>query len=66
MNYVEIAYIESLTDKEKKAYDIARSHLGSSFDLSKSSGFIKWKTTYVVPSETPLPLDASNRDLKSR
>jgi hypothetical protein len=66
MNSVEIAYIESLTDKEKKAYDIARSHLGSSFDLSKSSGFMKWKKTYVLPSETPAPLDASKRDLNSR
>jgi len=66
MNAVEIAYIESLTDKEKKAYDIAQSHLGSSFDLSKSSGFIKWKKTYVLPSEPSPELDASNRDLKSR
>jgi hypothetical protein len=36
------SYIESLTEKEKQAYEIARSHLGSSFSLEKSLGFIKF------------------------
>jgi hypothetical protein len=35
-------YVNSFTEKEKKAYDIARSHLGSSFSLEKSVGFIQW------------------------
>lgn len=35
-------YVESLSPKEKQAYEIAKSHLGSSFDLNKSLGFIKW------------------------
>jgi len=35
-------YIASLSEKEKKAYDIAREHLGTSFQLEKSNGFIKW------------------------
>ena len=42
-------YIESLSEKELKAYQIAKSHLGSSFSLEKSKGFIDWKakiTTY--------------------
>ena len=29
------AYIEQLTDDEKKVYIIAKEHLGSSFDLEK-------------------------------
>ena len=36
-------YIKSLSDKEYQAYMIAKSHLGSSFDLEKSLGFIDWK-----------------------
>lgn len=36
-------YIESLSEKETKAYNIAKSHLGSSFSLEKSRGFIEWK-----------------------
>ena len=40
-------YLNSLTEKELKAYKIAKSHLGSSFDLKKSNGFLEWeKTTY--------------------
>lgn len=35
-------YLKSLSEKEMKAYLIAKEHLGSSFDLSKSVGFIKW------------------------
>lgn len=36
-------YIESFTAKEKQAYLIAKSHLGSSFSLYKSVGFLQWK-----------------------
>jgi hypothetical protein len=36
-------YVESLNPKEYKAYMIAKSHLGTSFDLDKSVGFLKWK-----------------------
>jgi hypothetical protein len=36
-------YLESLNEKEKKAYSIAKSHLGSSFQLEKSNTFIQWK-----------------------
>jgi hypothetical protein len=35
-------YIESLNELEKKAYEIAKSDLESSFDLVKSIGFLKW------------------------
>lgn len=37
------SYIETLTFKEKKSYLIAQSHLGSSFQLDKSTGFVEWK-----------------------
>lgn len=35
-------YLKTLTEKELMAYEIAKDHLGSSFDLEKSNGFIKW------------------------
>jgi hypothetical protein len=35
-------YIESLSEKELQAFCIAKSHLGTSFSLEKSLGFIKW------------------------
>ena len=36
-------YLKSLSEKEKKAYEIAKEHLGMSFQIEKSNGFIKWK-----------------------
>lgn len=36
-------YIDSFSEKELVAYQIAKSHLGSSFSLEKSKGFIEWK-----------------------
>ena len=36
-------YIQSLSEREHKAYLIAKSHLGSSFDLEKSIGYMEWK-----------------------
>ena len=35
-------YMENMDDKERTAYEIAKEHLGSSFDLVKSLGFIKF------------------------
>lgn len=40
---VQKLYLESLSPKEYKAYLIAKDHLGSSFSLLKSVGFLKWK-----------------------
>jgi|688.fasta_scaffold728719_2 hypothetical protein len=37
------AYLDSLNEKELKAYNIAKTHLGMSFQLEKSIGFIRWK-----------------------
>jgi hypothetical protein len=36
-------YLQSLSEKDLQGYEIAMSHLGNSFDLSKSLGFIEWK-----------------------
>lgn len=35
-------YIESMNEKEKQALEIAQSHLGSSFDIEKCIGFLKF------------------------
>ena len=35
-------YIKSLNELEKVAYKIAKKDLGSSFDIIKSIGFLKW------------------------
>jgi hypothetical protein len=36
-------YISSLTDLERQTMEIAKSHLGSSFNMKKSIGFLNWK-----------------------
>jgi hypothetical protein len=36
-------YLKSLTAKELQGYHIAKSHLGTSFNLEKSIGFLDWK-----------------------
>ena len=38
------AYYQQLTPFEKRTCDIAREHLGSSFDLARSNGFIRWSS----------------------
>ena len=35
-------YLNSLDDNEKKAYEIAFQHLGSSYNICKSNGFKEW------------------------
>ena len=36
-------YIQTLTPFELKGLAIAKDHLGPSFDMKRSSGFIRWK-----------------------
>lgn len=36
-------YLKSLTKKERMGYEIAKSHLGLSFQLEKSNGYLEWK-----------------------
>ena len=42
-------YILSLNEKELKAYNIAREHLGMSFSLEKSIGYLTWKKDNIKP-----------------
>ncbi len=37
-----INYLNSLSEIEEQAYVIAIDHLGSSFNILKSNGFLKW------------------------
>ena len=36
-------YLNELDDNNKKAYEIAYNHLGSSFNILRSNGFKEWK-----------------------
>jgi hypothetical protein len=38
-----LKYLEQLGDKERIAYSIAKEHLGTSFNVLKSIGYINWK-----------------------
>lgn len=38
-----LKYLEQLGDKERIAYSIAKEHLGTSFNIVKSIGYITWK-----------------------
>jgi hypothetical protein len=38
-------YLETLSEKERKSYEIAKEHLGMSFQLDKSVGYLKWVKT---------------------
>lgn len=40
---VEEEYLKSLNPKELKAYQIAKDHLGSLFNISNSNGFLAWR-----------------------
>jgi len=40
-------YMETFGSKELQAYHIAKSHLGSTFSLEKSNGFIEWKKKFT-------------------
>jgi hypothetical protein len=40
-------YLSEMTEKERIGYKIAFEHLGSSFDICRSNGFINWKKNKV-------------------
>lgn len=44
-------YLKTLTEKEMKAYEIAKDHLGSSFELEKSVGYLKWLSKQQSPEK---------------
>jgi len=39
---MEQLYLTQLTPQERKAHDIAKSHLGTSFDILRSNGYKAW------------------------
>ena len=39
---MEQLYLKQLTPQERKAHDIAKSHLGTSFDILRSNGYKAW------------------------
>jgi transcriptional regulator CtsR len=43
-------YISSLNDQERKTLEIAKDHLGTSFNIVKSVGFINWNETRSTKS----------------
>ena len=42
LTQLEYQYLETLSEKEKKSYEIAKEHLGMSFQLDKCVGYLKW------------------------
>lgn len=41
--FLQREYLETLSQKEKQSVLIAASHLGMSFQLKKSVGYLKWR-----------------------
>lgn len=39
---LEKEFLDSLNEKERMAYHIAKSHLGTMFSLDKSNAFLQW------------------------
>lgn len=39
------SYLEQLNDFDRKAYTIAKNHLGTSFDILRSNGYLRWLKT---------------------
>ena len=47
-------YIQQLSEKEKIVYEIAKEHLGTSFNIEKSIGYKKWIKNAVPIVPHPL------------
>jgi len=41
-------YTSTLTPFEQKGLAIAKDHLGPSFDMKRSSGFVRWKDAHIA------------------
>ena len=44
-----LQYLQQMNEKEKKAYLIAKEHLGTSFHIVKSIGYIEWNNRKSSP-----------------
>ena len=47
-------YLDTLSKKEYASYLIAKSHLGTSFQLEKSNGFLQWIRERILVREAKL------------
>ena len=52
MSLVE-EYIKQLDEIHKQVYEIAKEHLGSSFDIEKSIGFLEFKRSHEKVDSLP-------------
>ena len=50
-----LEYVNAMSEKELKAYHIAKEHLGDSFQLEKSIGFLEWLKNQKL-NPVPLPI----------
>lgn len=57
---MEQLYLEQLTPQERKAHDIAKSHLGTSFDIVRSNGYKSWIKKQSSSSPSVLPSGLSS------
>ena len=46
-------YLAQLDDIQKKAHDIAKQHLGTSYNIAKSNGYMDWLKQQKTPLPTP-------------
>jgi len=46
-------YIQQLNEKEKIVFEIAKEHLGTSFNVEKSIGYKKWLKNLPLESDGP-------------
>lgn len=46
-------YIKQLNEKEKIVFEIAKEHLGTSFNVEKSIGYKKWLKNLPLESDEP-------------
>lgn len=44
---LHMLYISQMSVQERKAYEIAKEHLETSFNIDKSIGFIEWKKSKI-------------------
>ena len=46
-------YIQQLSEKKKIVFEIAKEHLGTSFNIEKSIGYKKWLKNLPLESDEP-------------
>ena len=57
---MEQRYLEQLSPQERKAYDIAKSHLGTSFNILRSNGYKSWIKSSAASSTSASSSSASS------